>query len=80
MSYRDYLLDVVKADPAVIPFYQARTHGEWGVGIDAISALDAGASASPASKDLNLEPGATPHMGYTRGGLCRRRLLHVSFS
>ena len=40
MSYRDYLLNVVKADPGVIPFYQARTHGEWGVGIDAVSALD----------------------------------------
>jgi len=34
MSYRDFLLDVVKAEPAVIAFYQARTHGEWGVGID----------------------------------------------
>ncbi len=40
MSYRDYLLNIVKADPGVIPFYQARTHGEWGVGIDAVSALD----------------------------------------
>ena len=34
MSYRDYLLDVVKVDPSVIPLYQSRTHGEWGVGIE----------------------------------------------
>ena len=26
MSYRDYLLDVVKVDPSVIPLYQSRTH------------------------------------------------------
>ena len=40
ISYRDYLLDLVKVDPSVIPLYQSRTHGEWGVGIDAVSALD----------------------------------------
>jgi spermidine dehydrogenase len=34
ISYRDYLLDLVKVDPSVIPLYQSRTHGEWGVGID----------------------------------------------
>jgi spermidine dehydrogenase len=27
MSYKDFLLKVVKVDPAVIPFYQSRTHG-----------------------------------------------------
>ena len=42
ISYRDYLLDLVKVDPSVIPLYQSRTHGEWGVGIDAVSALPAG--------------------------------------
>jgi spermidine dehydrogenase len=68
MSYRDYLLNVVKADPAVIPFYQARTHGEWGVGIDAVSALDVWAFDFPGFQGLNLEPGAAPHMGYTASG------------
>jgi spermidine dehydrogenase len=40
MSYRDYLLHVVKADPVVIPFYQHLTDEWWGCGIDAVSALD----------------------------------------
>ena len=47
MSYRDFLLNVVKADPAAVAFYQARTHGEWGVGIDAVSALDVWAFGFP---------------------------------
>jgi spermidine dehydrogenase len=68
MSYRDYLLNVVKADSAVIPFYQARTHGEWGVGIDAVSALDVWAFDFPGFQGLKLEPGAVPHMGYTASG------------
>jgi len=68
MSYRDFLLDVVKADPAVIPFYQARTHGEWGVGIDAVSALDVWAFDFPGFQGLQLEPGSAPHMGYTAAG------------
>ena len=68
MSYRDFLLDVVKADPAVIPFYQARTHGEWGVGIDAVSALDVWAFDFPGFQGLKLEPGSAPHMGYTAAG------------
>ena len=40
MSYRDFLLKVAKVDPGVIPFYQTRTNGEWGAGIDAEPALD----------------------------------------
>jgi spermidine dehydrogenase len=68
MSYRDFLLNVVKADPAVIAFYQARTHGEWGVGIDAVSALDVWAFGFPGFKGLKLDPGSAPHMGYTAAG------------
>ena len=68
MSYRDYLLNVVKADPGVIAFYQARTHGEWGVGIDAVSALDVWAFSFPGFQGLDLKPGAAPHMGYTPAG------------
>jgi spermidine dehydrogenase len=68
MSYRDYLLNVVQADPGVIPFYQARPHGEWGVGIDAVSALDAWAFDFPGFQGLGLAPGSAPHMGYTAAG------------
>ena len=68
MSYRDFLFNVVKADSGVIPFYRARTHGEWGVGIDAVSALDVWAFGFPGFQGLNLKPGSAPHMGYTAAG------------
>jgi spermidine dehydrogenase len=68
VSYRDFLLNVVKADPGVVPFYQARTHGEWGVGIDAVSALDVWAFGFPGFQGLGLKPGSAPHMGYTAAG------------
>ena len=67
-SYRDFLLHIVKADPGVVPFYQARTHGEWGVGIDAVSALDVWAFKFPGFQGLDLEPGSAPHTGYTASG------------
>jgi hypothetical protein len=68
ISYRDYLLDLVKVDPSVIPVYQSRPHGEWGVGIDAVSALDVWPFALPGFQGLKLEPGSAPHMGYTPAG------------
>jgi spermidine dehydrogenase len=54
ISYRDYLLDLVKVDPSVIPLYQSRTHGEWGVGIDAVSALDVWPFGLPGFQGLKL--------------------------
>jgi spermidine dehydrogenase len=68
MSYRDFLLNVAKADPGVVAFYQARTHGEWGVGIDAVAALDVWAFGFPGFQGLDLKPGAAPGMGYTAAG------------
>jgi len=68
ISYRDYLLDFVKVDPSVIALYQSRTHGEWGVGIDAVSALDVWPFGLPGFQGLQLDPGSAPHMGYTAAG------------
>jgi spermidine dehydrogenase len=68
ISYRDFLLDLVKVDPSVIPIYQSRTHGEWGVGIDGVSALDVWPFGLPGFKGLNLDPGSAPRMGYTAAG------------
>jgi spermidine dehydrogenase len=68
ISYRGFLLDLVKVDPSVISLYQARTHGEWGVGIDAVSALDVWAFGFPGFQGLQLDPGSAPHMGYTAAG------------
>jgi spermidine dehydrogenase len=47
MSYKDFLRNVVKAHPDVIPFYQTRTHGLYGIGIDAVPALDCWAILFP---------------------------------
>src|SRR5215472_5760398 len=68
MSYRDFLLNVVKADPGVVPFYQRRTEGEWGVGIDAEPALDCWALGFPGFQGMGLEPGSAPHMSYSAAG------------
>jgi spermidine dehydrogenase len=68
MSYRDFLVNIAKADPGVVPFFQARTHGEWGVGIDAVGALEVWPFGYPGFLGLDLEPGAAPHMGFTASG------------
>jgi spermidine dehydrogenase len=68
ISYRDYLLDLVKVDPSVVRLYQSRTHGEWGVGIDAVAALDVWPFGLPGFQGLKLDPGSAPHMGYTPAG------------
>jgi spermidine dehydrogenase len=72
MSYRDFLLKVVQADPGAVAFYQTRTHGEWGVGIDAESALDCWALGLPGFQGLQLDAGAAPHMSYSAAGYANR--------
>ncbi len=70
ISYRDFLLHVARADPGVIPYYQGVSLDEWGVGIDAISALDIwGFGYTTAGfAGLKLKPGSAPHMGNTPSG------------
>lgn len=68
MSYKDYLLKVVKVDAGVVPFYQVQTQGLYGVGIDAVSALDCWVLHSPGFTGLNLAPGPHPRMGFTARG------------
>ena len=68
ISYKEFLLDIAKVDPAVIAFYQTRTNGEWGVGIDAEPALDCWALGLPGFQGLQLEPGAAPRMSYSAAG------------
>jgi spermidine dehydrogenase len=68
MSYRDFLVQMVKVAPLTVAYYQTRTHGWWGVGIDAVSALDCWAMEFPGFKGLNLEKGAIAHMGYSPAG------------
>jgi spermidine dehydrogenase len=75
MSYREYLLERVKVHPQVLSFYQSRTKGWFGVGIDAVSALDCWAIARGASKGeypgfegLGLSAEPVPELGYTPAG------------
>ncbi len=68
ISYSQYLRDYVKAGPLTVAYYQCRTHGEWGVGIDAISALDCWGFGLPGFKGLKLAPGVIGRMGYTPSG------------
>jgi spermidine dehydrogenase len=68
MSYKDFLLNVVKLGPGVIPFYQVRTHGLFGVGIDAVNALDCWGMSYPGFQGMNIAPGATMRMGFTPRG------------
>jgi spermidine dehydrogenase len=68
ISYRDFLLNIAKVDPGVIPFYQTRTQGEWGVGIDAEPALDCWAQGMPGFQGMGLVRGGGPHMSYTAAG------------
>jgi spermidine dehydrogenase len=71
ISYRDYLLKLAKVDPGVIPYYQTRSHDEYGVGIDAEPALDCWALEYPGFQGLSLEPGTVPRMSYTAAGYAR---------
>ena len=68
MSYEAFLRDVVKVDPAVNTYYHATTMGEWGVGTDAVSALDCWGYGMPGFQGMKLAKGSTPRMGPTPAG------------
>lgn len=55
MSHRDYLLNVVKVDVGVIPFFQTRTHGWFARGIDTISAWSAYNNGQPGYRGLGFQ-------------------------
>ncbi len=68
VSYEAFLRDLVHVEPAVLSFYQARTKGEWGVGTDAVSALDCWGIGLPGFQGMNLAPGSIRRMGFTPAG------------
>jgi spermidine dehydrogenase len=68
ISYEAFLRDLVQAEPAVLHFYHARTMGEWGVGTDAVSALDCWGFGMPGFQGMRLKKGSIPRMGYTPAG------------
>ncbi|MGA2189161.1 MAG: NAD(P)-binding protein [Steroidobacteraceae bacterium] len=68
MSYEAFLRDLVRVDPAVLKFYHARTMGEWGVGTDAVSALDCWGYGMRGFQGMNLAKGSIARMGFTPAG------------
>ncbi len=68
MSYKAFLRDVVAVTPELIPFYQTRTWGLFGTGIDAVSALDCWGLGLPGFAGMRLRPGTYPRMGFTAKG------------
>jgi spermidine dehydrogenase len=51
-------------DAGVLPLLQTRTHGLFGVGIDAVPAQDAWGLGFPGFQGMQLEPGAGPGQNY----------------
>jgi len=68
MSYKDFLLNLVKVPPDAVPVYQTRTHGLYGIGIDAVGALECWAYHYPGFDGMNLDPAATGRMSFTARG------------
>ena len=63
MSYADFLAKSAGCHPDVLPFFQARPHALYGLGIDAVSALDAWGLGLPGFAGMKLGPTAGPGMG-----------------
>src|ERR1700678_75189 len=53
-SYKDFLLQYVKVDPAVVKVFQSSTHDLYAVGIDAVSANDCAREGFPGFKGMTL--------------------------
>ncbi len=56
MSYQEFLLKVAKVHPDAAKFYQARTHGLFCMGIDAVPASYCWNMGYPGFQGMNLEP------------------------
>ena len=68
ISYEAFLRDLVHVEPAVLNYYHARTMGEWGVGTDAVSALDCWGFGLPGFQGMKLAKGSIRRMGFTPAG------------
>jgi spermidine dehydrogenase len=75
-SYGDFLVKMAGCDAGVLPFFQARPHSLYGLGIDAVSALDAWGIGLPGFAGMRLEPTAGPGMGLDARPGRRSPFLH----
>jgi spermidine dehydrogenase len=53
-TYKDFLLNLVKADPQLVTFFQSSTEPYFGVGIEATTCLDAWGNGNPGFAGMNL--------------------------
>jgi spermidine dehydrogenase len=60
ITYAQFLLDYVKADPQVVAYFQTSTTGYFGVGIDACTALDARGNWNPGFDGMELGDAVYP--------------------
>ncbi|MFN7999010.1 MAG: NAD(P)-binding protein [Bryobacteraceae bacterium] len=67
-SYKDFLLKSVRVAPEVVAFYQTRPHDLFGVGIDAVSALDCWAMGYAGFQGMGLDRVPSPRVDFTPGG------------
>ena len=76
MSYADFLTKTAGCDTGVVRLLQARPHSLYGVGIDAVSALDAWGIELPGFTGLRLDTTAGPGMGLDARPGPRSGFLH----
>jgi spermidine dehydrogenase len=60
ITYAEFLLDVVGADPELVDYFQTSTTGYFGVGIDATTALDARGNWNPGFDGMDLGDAVHP--------------------
>jgi len=75
-SYADFLLKIAGCDRGVLALFQARPHSLYGVGIDAVSALDAWGLGLPGFGGMKLDSTAGPGMGLDARPGPRSPFLH----
>jgi spermidine dehydrogenase len=66
ITYKEFLLDYVKADPELVEYFQTSTTGYFGVGIDATTALDARGNWNPGFDGMDL--GEAVHPAHSPSG------------
>jgi spermidine dehydrogenase len=76
MSYADFLVKVAGCHPDVLPLFQARPHSLYGLGIDAVSALDAWGLGLPGFAGMKLGQSPGPGMGLDARPGRRSPFLH----
>ena len=64
-SYKAFLTEIAKLSPDVVPYFQNRTHDLYGVGIDAVPALDCWGLGYPGFAGLKLDKTPTREIGLT---------------